>query len=64
MNHLCDRPYCFQPSHLYAGDQQDNADDRQQFNSTAMLSEWELARMGDWETDDSAPQKDARDPAH
>ena len=52
VNHLCDRPYCFQPSHLYAGDQQDNADDRHQFNSTAMLSEWALARMGDWETDD------------
>ena len=52
VNHLCDRPYCFQPSHLYAGDQQDNADDRHQFNSTAMLSEWELARMADWETDD------------
>ena len=52
VNHLCDRPYCFQPSHLYAGDQQDNADDRHQFNSTDMLTEWELARMGDWETDD------------
>ena len=52
VNHLCDRPYCFQPSHLYAGDQQDNADDRHQFKSTAMLSEWALARMGDFETDD------------
>ena len=52
VNHLCDRPYCFQPSHLYAGDQQDNADDRHQFNSTDMLTEWELARMGNWKTDD------------
>ncbi len=52
VNHLCDRPYCFQPSHLYAGDQQDNADDRHQFKSTAMLSEWALARMGDFETGD------------
>ena len=52
VNHLCDRPYCFQPSHFYAGDQQDNADDRHQFNSNAMLSGWELARMRDWETDD------------
>ena len=52
VNHLCDRPYCFQPSHLYAGDKQDNADDRHQFSSAAMLSEWELARMADWETDD------------
>ena len=52
VNHLCDRPYCFQPSHLYAGDRQDNADDRHQFTSTAMLSEWEVARMGDFETND------------
>ena len=52
VNHLCDRPYCFQPSHLYAGDQQDNADDRHQFKSTVMLSEWAVARMGDFETDD------------
>ena len=26
--HLCHRPYCIQPSHLYAGSKQDNADDR------------------------------------
>ncbi len=26
--HLCHRPYCVQPSHLYAGSKQDNADDR------------------------------------
>ena len=25
INHLCDRPYCYQPSHLYAGTQQDNS---------------------------------------
>ncbi len=26
--HLCHRPYCIQPSHLYEGDAHDNADDR------------------------------------
>jgi len=52
LNHLCDRPYCFQTSHLYADDRQDNTDDRHQFKSTAMLSEWELARMWDFDTDD------------
>ena len=28
VNHLCQRPFCLQPGHLYAGDGQDNADDR------------------------------------
>ena len=28
VNHLCPRPFCLQPGHLYAGDGQDNADDR------------------------------------
>ena len=28
VNHLCQRPFCLQPGHLYAGDEQDNADDR------------------------------------
>ena len=28
VNHLCQRPFCLQPGHLYAGDKQDNADDR------------------------------------
>ena len=32
INHLCNRPYCVQPAHLYAGDQQDNTDDRRIFN--------------------------------
>ena len=32
INHLCNRPYCVQPSHLYAGNPQDNADDRRIFN--------------------------------
>ena len=28
INHLCHRPFCVQPGHLYEGDAQDNADDR------------------------------------
>ena len=28
VNHLCQRPFCLQPGHLYAGDKQDNSDDR------------------------------------
>ena len=28
INHLCHRPFCVQPGHLYGGDAQDNADDR------------------------------------
>ena len=31
VNHLCDRPYCIQPSHLYAGTAQDNRDDSKIF---------------------------------
>ena len=38
INHLCDRPYCVQPAHLYAGDQQDNADDAHLFALNTMLS--------------------------
>ncbi len=33
VNHLCDRPYCVQPSHLYAGTAQDNRDDSLIFRS-------------------------------
>ena len=28
VNHLCQRPFCLQSGHLYAGDKQDNSDDR------------------------------------
>ena len=28
INHLCDRPYCIQPAHLYPGTPQDNKDDQ------------------------------------
>ena len=38
INHLCDRPYCVQPAHLYAGDHQDNADDAHLFALNSMIS--------------------------
>ena len=38
INHLCNRPYCFQPSHLYEGTQQDNSDDSKLFRSEAWIS--------------------------
>ena len=37
VNHLCNRPYCVQPSHLYAGTVQDNKDDSQIFNREEFL---------------------------
>ena len=45
INHLCDRPYCVQPTHLYAGTQQDNSDDARIFKSqelyyTAQMVWW------------------------
>ena len=45
INHLCDRPYCFQPSHLYAGTAQDNADDARLFRTSDFISEWEVAHF-------------------
>ena len=37
VNHLCNRPYCLQPSHLYAGSRQDNKDDSQIFSKEELL---------------------------
>ena len=37
INHLCNRPYCVQPSHLYAGTGQDNKDDSQIFAKEELL---------------------------
>ena len=37
INHLCNRPYCVQPSHLYAGTAQDNKDDSQIFSKGERL---------------------------
>ena len=52
INHLCDRPYCFQPSHLYAGTQLDNADDSALFRDGGHLSKWELANYFDQDLKD------------
>ena len=37
INHLCNRPYCVQPSHLYAGTTQDNKDDSRIFSKDELL---------------------------
>ena len=52
INHLCDRPYCYQPSHLYAGTQQDNSDDSALFRAGSPISQWELANYFDREHSD------------
>ena len=38
VNHLCNRPYCVQPSHLYAGTIQDNTDDSHIFADPELLT--------------------------
>ena len=52
INHLCDRPYCFQPSHLYAGTQQDNSDDSALFRTGGPMSQWEFANYFNQEQKD------------
>ena len=43
VNHLCNRPYCVQPSHLYAGTHQDNSDDARIFSDPERLHDpWVL----------------------
>ena len=37
VNHLCNRPYCVQPSHLYAGTIQDNKDDSHIFGKEDLI---------------------------
>lgn len=37
VNHLCNRPYCVQPSHLYGGTTQDNKDDSLIFGREGLL---------------------------
>lgn len=37
--HLCNRPYCIQPSHLYEGNAQDNSDDRRLLMSDSIESQ-------------------------
>ena len=38
VNHLCNRPYCVQPSHLYAGSKQDNRDDFRIFSEHELMN--------------------------
>ena len=43
VNHLCNRPYCVQPPHLYAGTKQDNRDDARIFSDPERLHDpWVL----------------------
>ncbi len=38
ISHLCNRPYCIQPSHLYAGTAQDNSDDARALREGRIIS--------------------------
>ena len=43
--HLCHRPFCVQPAHLYAGTDKENAEDRIALNSeTKNYSTWEMIK--------------------
>ena len=53
VNHLCNRPYCVQPSHLYAGSKQDNKDDSQIFTKEELLhAPWIMDEFGKPSPDD------------
>ena len=38
VNHLCNRPYCVQPAHLYAGTRKDNRDDSRIFQDPDLIT--------------------------
>ena len=58
VNHLCNRPYCVQPSHLYAGTIQDNKDDSQIFGKEDLIyAPWVLHRPDGSNTDDPLLQR-------
>ena len=38
VNHLCNRPYCVQPAHLYPGTRQDNKDDSGIFSDPELIN--------------------------
>ncbi len=58
VNHLCNRPYCVQPSHLYAGTGQDNKDDSQIFSKEELLhAPWVLYWTGRRPADDALLQR-------
>ena len=48
LNHLCDRPYCVQPSHLYAGTIQDNKDDSRIFRKEEFANAPAVLLWRDW----------------
>ena len=58
VNHLCNRPYCVQPSHLYAGTRQDNKDDSQIFSKEELLhAPWVLSWSEGRHAEDSLLQR-------
>ena len=58
VNHLCNRPYCVQPSHLYTGTNQDNTDDSQIFNREELLhAPWIFLRPENATTEDPLLQR-------
>ena len=58
VNHLCNRPYCVQPSHLYAGTNQDNKDDSQIFGKEELLHAPSILLWGEeTKTDDPILQR-------
>ena len=58
VNHLCNRPYCVQPSHLYAGTRQDNKDDSQIFSKEELLhAPWVLYGPERMHAEDSLLQR-------
>ena len=61
IHHLCDRPYCFQPTHLYAGTQLDNSDDSRLFRSTDFMNAWERANYFPSQSDLSPMAQRLRD---
>ena len=58
VNHLCNRPYCIQPSHLYAGTKQDNKDDSKIFNQHELINApWAFLWPEEAETEDPLSQR-------
>ena len=57
VNHLCNRPYCVQPSHLYAGTHQDNSDDGRIFSDPERLHDPWVLHMPAGEIKDELRQR-------
>ena len=41
INHLCNRPFCIQPAHLYEGTAQENSEDRQAELADGLYPTWQ-----------------------